>query len=112
MTARKPARKVVDSYTVERDEDAGLAATFTALGRQWTVVKRPPPLLLAEMARTQTKDPTAIGVLVDFFEILLGKEQYQAEFRWAFFDAYDGDDELLGEVMAAALEAALGRPLG
>lgn len=104
--------KVVDSFTVERDEAAGVLATFTALGREWTVVKKPPPLLLAEMARTQTGSPEAIGVVVDFFEVLLGKQQYQSEFRWAFFDAYQGNDELLGDVMGAALEAALGRPLG
>lgn len=103
--------KVVDSFTVERDEAAGILATFTAFDREWTIVKRPPPLLLAEMARTQTGSPEAIGVVVDFFEVLLGKEQYQREFRWAFFDAYDGNDELLGDVIGAALGAAVGRPL-
>ena len=103
--------KVIDSFTVERDEAAGVLATFTAFDREWTIVKKPPPLLLAELARTQTASPEAIGVVVDFFEVILGKEQYQQEFRWAFFDAYDGDDEILGVVMGAALEAALGRPL-
>ena len=103
--------QVVDSFTVERDEAAGILATFEAFGQSWTIVKKPPPLLLAEMARTNTRSPESIGGVVDFFEVLLGKEQYQTAFRWAFFDAYDGDDELLGEVMGAALEAALGRPL-
>ena len=104
-------RKVVDSFTVERDEDRGVLGTFTAFGQEWTIIKKPPPLLLAEMGRTQTASPESIGVVVDFFEVILGKEQYQTAFRWAFFDAYNGDDELLGEVMGAALEAALGRPL-
>lgn len=101
---------MADALTAEIAESKGQLPTFDALGETWSVLKKPPPLLLAEMARTETTDPESIGVVVDFFEVLLGKEQYR-RFRKAFFAAYDGDDELLGEVMGAALEAALGRPL-
>ena len=109
--AKGKAPVVIDALAVEASEAAGHPATFKAMGREWLIVKKPPPLLLAEMARTGTQGPEAIGVVVDFFEVILGKEQYAREFRWAFFDAYDGTDEFLGDVMGAALEAALGRPL-
>lgn len=106
MAKNKP---VVDALAVEASEVSGRPGTFDALGRQWLIVRKPSPLLLAEMARAETKGPEGLGIVADLFQTILGDVQYQ-EFRWAFEDAYDESEEFLGEVIAAALEGAFGRP--
>ena len=101
--------KVVDALAVEASDVSGKPGTFDALGRTWLIVKKPSPLMLAEMARSESQGPEGLAVFADFFQVTLGKVQYQ-EFRWAFEDAYDGTEAFLGEVIAAALEGAYGRP--
>jgi hypothetical protein len=102
--------KVVDALAVEASDVSGKPGTFDALGRTWLIARKPSPLMLAEMARTEASGGVeALSVVADFFQSMLGLEQYR-EFRWAFEDAYDESEDFLGEVIAAALEGAFGRP--
>jgi hypothetical protein len=101
--------KADEALAQEVAEVAGELATFEALGQTWEIVSPPNPLLIAEFGATDTDDPAAIGLVADFFRQILG-DGYP-KFRRAFFAAWEpGDDELLGDVIGAALEGALGRP--
>ena len=101
--------KVVDALAVEASDVSGKPGTFDALGRTWLIARKPSPLMLAEMARAEAKGPEGLAIVAALFQSMLGPVQYQ-EFRWAFEDAYDGTEDFLGEVIAAALEGAFGRP--
>lgn len=88
----------------------GTARTFDAFDETWTVVRKPSLLLLAELARTESGDPAALGVVADFFEVTLGKAAYQ-RFRKAFFTSDEAEDEnLLGELLGKVIEVSVGRP--
>lgn len=88
----------------------GTDPTFDAFGRTWTVVRKPDLLLLSELARTDSGDPAALGVLAEFFEVTLGREVY-GEFKRAFRASDEaGDDEALPRCLAHVIEVSVGRP--
>jgi len=101
--------KADEALAQEVAEVAGQPATFEALGQTWEIAVKPNPLIISELAATDADDPESIGIVADFFRLVLG-DGYP-KFRRAFFAAWQpGDDELLGELIRAVLEAAFGRP--
>lgn len=91
-------------------DQAPAYAPLVFRGVEYAIERKPNTLLLAELARTQSGDPEALGVLADFFESCLGKETYR-EFKRAVFYAEDEvkQDELF-EGLNEIIEATLGRP--
>lgn len=100
---------MTDPLKTDIDDAKGKKPTFEFHGETYTVEKRPNPLLLAEMARTDSDDPEALGVIADFFELTLGKEQYRT-FRRNFYALEDEEGLALSEVITLVMEAAFGRP--
>ncbi len=83
--------------------------TVDLLGRTWTIERKPPTLLLAELARAMSSGKVEqMGAFVDLFEVVLGKEQY-AEFRLMLFDA-DLPEEAFMDLTETLMNGALGRP--
>lgn len=94
----------------EQAEQAPTYAPLVFRGVEYPIRRKPSTLLLAELARTQSGDPEALGVFAEFFESCLGKETYRA-FKKAVFHA---DDEVEQDELFAGLndiiEKTLGRP--
>lgn len=93
-------------------EASGSLGAFTMFDQQWTVEKRPPSLMFAELATIDEDDPEAIGALVEVLQHSLGREQYR-RFRRAYFAAApdDGDDSALyQQALAEILQVSTGRP--
>ena len=85
-------------------------ATIDFAGKTFDVIRKPSTLLIAELARTGSGEPDAIGVLAEFFEVTLGKEGYH-DFKRAFNEAdLDNDNEVLMGLLSEVLEKTLGRP--
>lgn len=106
------AEKAAAATSTAFDADVAAAtnkpATFDLLGQTWVLEAKPNPLLLAELARADESDDLADQVVyVDFFQVTLGRSQYQ-RFRRAFYDA--GDEADFSEAIRAVMEAAFGRP--
>lgn len=77
---------------------------------EFKVTRKPPTLLVAELARTDSGNPEAIGVLAEFFEVTMGKEEYN-RFKRAFYAAdFDEEAEELMSRLSKVLEDTLGRP--
>lgn len=108
---RPEADPLAASITEERAEQTGAPlTTFEFDGETYKVHRKPPTLLLAELARTNSGDPEAVGVLAEFFEVVMGKDEYR-RFRSAFYAAdVEDDDEVLSDLMAEVIEKTLGRP--
>ena len=66
----------------------------------------PPMLLLSELARTETGDPRALGVISEFFEVVL--VDYPA-FKRALYSADDPNVAMTAAIQDV-LEKTLGRP--
>jgi hypothetical protein len=96
---------VTNAVDVAISDEKGKNPTFEYGGETWEVREKPPTLMLAEFARTDDGDATAMGVLADFFELVLG-DQYPA-FRKVVYKL--GDAGFI-ELFHSVLELALGRP--
>lgn len=98
------------------------APTFDAFGETFTVHRKPPTLLLSELARTGSGDPNAVGVIAEFFEFVLtqrtapedgGEPVFDAaEYRRFKRTAYNAaeDEGALAAAVQAALEASFATP--
>lgn len=75
---------------------------------KFDILEKPDALLLAELARTGSGDPEAFGVVAEFFEFTLGKDQYRAFKKAVRAEKYEGD-ALMGKLQEI-LEKAMGRP--
>lgn len=81
--------------------------TVTAYGQEFHVTRKPPTLLLAELGRTGSGDPEAMGVIAEFFSVTLGADEYR-RFKKAAYGADNGDDvEVLMEALTAVLSVAM-----
>lgn len=89
-------------------EDIDVLGTFSYEGETFEVIRKPGPLLLAEMARTHSNDPDAMAVLADFFEVVLGRDAYRGKFRPLAYAAKDPDS--VYTAVGDAIQAAAGRP--
>lgn len=110
---------MTEPTTPTSDESPALAAdindvkdakpTFDFADETWTVERKPNQLLLAELARAEgTQRAEDLGVIADFLETALGREQY-ARFRRIFFTEIEDDDEL-GRIIKEIVELTYGRP--
>lgn len=104
-----------DAFAASRREEqaaqsGGPLATVAFDDKTYKVWRKPPTLMLAELARTGTEDPEAVGVLAEFFEITMGKDEYR-RFRTAVYTSDLPDvDEAMTDVMSEIVEKTLGRP--
>lgn len=99
---------MTEAVEVAVKEAKGVKPTFEFAGEEWTIVKKPSMLMLAEFARTETSDdPATLGVLADFFEASLG-EQYP-RFRKIVFGGEFADEDVLG-LIGVIVEKTMGRP--
>lgn len=99
-----------DALTASINADKPVLATIEFDGNTYNVHRKPPTLLLAELARTGSGDPEAVGVLAEFFEVTMGKDEYR-RFRRDFYASEASDDEqVLLDLMAEVVEKTLGRP--
>jgi hypothetical protein len=99
---------MTEAVDVAVNEAKNVKPTFEFAGEEWTIVKKPSMLMLAEFARTETSDnAAALGILADFFETSLG-EQYP-RFRKIIFSGEFDDEEVLG-LIAVIVEKTMGRP--
>lgn len=89
------------------ETDAGYGV-ITFRDVDYPILRKPSSLLLAELARTQSGDPEALGTLADFFESTLGKDTYRA-FKRNVFATEVEQAELLG-YLNEIVEKTLGRP--
>jgi len=79
--------------------------TFEYGGETWEVRRKPPTLMLAELARAETGDAESLSLVAEFFDLVLG-DQYFAFKKKVYADEEDKLIELFYQVM----ELALGRP--
>lgn len=94
------------AITAKRDEGFG---SIEFDGKEYGIVRKPNTLLLAELARTSSGDPEAMGVFAEFFEVTLG-DNYRGFKRDVFrSDAADDESVLMG-LLQDILEKTLGRP--
>jgi hypothetical protein len=78
-------------------------------GVQYGIERRPPSLLISELARVDAAEAESIGVFAEFFETVLG-DNYKA-FRKQMMRSEAGqDEEVLQALLADVLEKTLGRP--
>ena len=113
MTApRKPrtlktAPAAADALDVAQAEaaDEGYGAV-TVNGAEFEILRKPPMLLISEMARTGSGDPEAVGVIAEFFQVTLA--DYSA-FKRALYSTEDPDDEM-SKALQTVMEKTLGRP--
>lgn len=100
------------SIAEERAEEREThVATIDFAGDTFKIHRKPPTLLLAELARTNSGDPEAMGVLAEFFEVTLGKDEYNRFKRAVYsYDGPEAEDEILSGLMAGVIERTLGRP--
>ncbi len=83
-----------------------VARTFEAYGETFIVVRTPPTLLLSELARTGSGDPSAIGVLAEFFEVILGPVEYRRFKRLSYaVEDPEIEGDLFQEAFMEAMEA-------
>ena len=106
MTSSATPDALIASITADRP----ILATFDFADKTFDVIRKPSTLLIAELARTGSGDPEAIGVLAEFFEVTLGKDGYRI-FKKAFNEAdLDEDQDVLMGILSDVLEQTLGRP--
>lgn len=98
---------MTDALVVDLAKARMKPATFDFFGQTWEVRRKPNTLLLSELARTDSGDVEAFGVVAEFLEYVLG-DQYKA-FKKLYYAA-DETDETMGEVIKTVLEASMGRP--
>ena len=84
-----------------RDEGFG---SVTVGDVDFVIAKKPPMLLLSELARTSSGSAESIGVISEFFETVIA--DYPA-FKRALYATEDPDTE-----MSSALESVLAQTLG
>lgn len=90
-------------------EEKGQKPTLDFDGESYTIERKPNTLLIAELARTSTEGPEAVGVIADFFQAVLGSEY--PRFRKHFFTSEAAEDEaVIGSLIGQVLEKMLGRP--
>ena len=97
-----------NALTASANADRPVLGTVEVGEEKFNIIRKPSTLMLAELARTGSGDPESIGVLADFFETTLGKDDYP-RFRRAVFAAEDADD-LLPTLVGEVMEQAFGRP--
>lgn len=100
----------LDAEVVEASADS--VGAFTMFGEEWKVLKRPPSLMFARLARIDEDDPEALGTIDEVLEHSLGKEQHKRFLR-AYYNAApaDGNDgEMFQEALAGIMAVATGRP--
>lgn len=98
------------AYESAKRTAKGEKPTFEFAGETFTIDRKPNPLLMSELARTNSEDPESLGVLAEFFEHVLGPAEFR-RFKKVFYAAPESDDEeTIGDLLAAVIEAAFGRP--
>ena len=98
---------MTDALVVDLAEARMKPATFDYFGQTWEVRRKPNTLLLSELARTDSGDVEAFGVIAEFLEYVLG-DQYKA-FKKLYYAA-DEDTDTMGELIRVVLEVSMGRP--
>jgi len=94
------------SDTATTDAPAVLG-TFDAYDDTFSLVRKPPVLLIAGLSRTDTEDPAAVGMLYEFFELTMTPAEF-ARFRGVVYRHPSADDpELFGAALRAAVEAVM-----
>lgn len=84
--------------------------TFKFDGVVYPIIRKPNTLLLSELARVSSGDPEAMGVIAEFFEVVLGTAGY-AKFKKAFYTSeLAEDDDTLPKLLGEIMEEAFGRP--
>lgn len=113
MTApRKPrtlktAPAAADALDVAQAEAADTGFGTVEVGdAEFVILRKPPMLLISEMARTGSGDPEAIGVIAEFFQTVLAD---YAGFKRALY-ATDDPDEAMNDALKTVMEKTLGRP--
>lgn len=105
--AVKAAPAAADALEVAQAEAADTGYGSVTIGTESFVIERKPPMLmLSEMARTSTGDPEAVGVIAEFFQTVLA--DYPA-FKRALYATEDPDEEM-SNALQVVMEKTLGRP--
>lgn len=100
---------MTDPLATDIAEKKEVPLTFEFAGEVWTVQRKPNMLLLSELARTDSGDPEALGVIAEFFEHTLGTEYKR--FKKAFYASPEADDnEYVGALIGKIVEVSVGRP--
>ena len=87
----------------------GVFGKITFDGTDYEIVRKPPLLLLSELAETQSGDPDSMGMFAEFFKVVLGDND--RAFRKAVFYSEAGqDEEVLGGLLGEVVEQTIGRP--
>lgn len=102
-----------DAYTAAKNTVEKKRLTIEYDGTEFEVVKRPSSLLLAEMARTESAGPEALGTIAEFLEHTLGKVGYGAfkrQFHAQEFDTLEDEMGAIQDIISQVCEVTLGRP--
>lgn len=105
--APEPAETPADALSTAQAEAKGYGYGSITVGDTEHEIKMSPPmLLLSELARTETGDPRALGVISEFFEVTL--VDYPT-FKRALYSV-DDPDTVMGQSIERVLEKTVGRP--
>ncbi len=96
-----------DALTAEINATKKVLGKVEFADKSFDVVRKPSTLMIAELARTGSGDPEAIGVVAELLSHCFG-EGYR-DFKKVAYEVED-DGESLFELIGQVIEVALGRP--